>query len=66
MIKRVYGKADSFDLIFIKNGDIWTVSVPADLEDGRYVVELFAGTTLVLHHFIREYCICLMVKLYLR
>lgn len=42
MIKRVYGKADSFDLIFIENGGIWIVSVPADLEDGRYVVELFA------------------------
>lgn len=41
-ITRVWGKADQFDLVFSPSGDLWDAAVPADIEDGRYVVELFA------------------------
>ena len=41
MIVRLYGKADSLDIVFTKNEhNIWTCSVPPDLKDGRYVVAL--------------------------
>lgn len=42
MITRVYGKADNFELVFTEDGGAWSVLVPADLEDGKYVVELYA------------------------
>lgn len=42
MITHVWGRADKFDLIFLNiMGDIWNASVPADLDDGQYVVELY-------------------------
>lgn len=44
MVTRVWGKADSFELVFSPLGDSgeeWTATVPADLEDGQYAVELY-------------------------
>ena len=42
MVTRVWGKADSFELVFSSLGnDRWDAVVPADLEDGQYVVELY-------------------------
>ena len=44
---RVWGRADAFDLTFdmTKGGD-WEASVPADLEDGQYVCEIWAENTI--------------------
>lgn len=41
---RLWGTADKFDIEFKKNSSTgrWDVTIPADLEDGHYVVELFA------------------------
>lgn len=44
MVTRVWGKADSFELVFSHSGDSWrswNASVPADLADGQYIVELY-------------------------
>lgn len=42
MVIRVWGKADRLELVFSNLGnDNWVASVPADLEDGQYVVELY-------------------------
>jgi hypothetical protein len=44
MVTRVWGKADSFELVFYPSGDswkAWEAKVPADLEDGQYIVELY-------------------------
>lgn len=42
MVVKVWGKADRFELVFSCLGnDNWTASVPADLEDGQYVIELY-------------------------
>lgn len=41
MVTKVWGKADRFELVFSNLGnDNWAANVPADLEDGQYVVEL--------------------------
>lgn len=39
----IYGEADEFKLEFtqVKNGE-WTVSIPIDTEDGRYVTNIYA------------------------
>lgn len=42
MIKRVYGKADKYEIEFREDGGVWNAAVPADLTDGKYVVELWA------------------------
>lgn len=49
MVTQVWGNADSFELVFSPLGDDqWSATVPADLEDGQYIVELYckddAGT----------------------
>lgn len=42
MVTRVWGKADSFELVFSPLGDgLWNADVPVDLEDGQYIVELY-------------------------
>lgn len=43
-IIRLWGTADKFEIEFDKNPStgLWDVTIPADLEDGHYVVELFA------------------------
>ena len=43
-IIRLWGTADKFEIEFTKNTSTgrWDVSIPADLEDGHYVVELYA------------------------
>ena len=42
MITRVYGRADSYEIEFTESGGMWNAAVPADLTDGKYVVELWA------------------------
>lgn len=42
MIKRVYGKADNYELEFKEDGGFWRAAVPADLTDGKYVCEFWA------------------------
>lgn len=42
MIERVYGKADKYEIEFAEDGGLWKAAVPADLTDGKYVVELWA------------------------
>ena len=43
MITKLWGKADQFDLVFSNHGNNrWTAIVPADMEDGQYIVELYA------------------------
>ena len=39
---RVFGRADSFDIEFTKNGDKWEVDIPPDMIDGVYAVQLTA------------------------
>ena len=43
-IVRLWGTADKFDIEFDKNTvtGLWETQIPADLEDGHYVVELYA------------------------
>ena len=43
-IIRLWGTADKFEIEFNKNTSTgrWDVTIPADLEDGHYVVELYA------------------------
>jgi hypothetical protein len=44
MVTRVWGKADSFELVFSPSGsslEHWTAIVPIDLQDGQYAVELY-------------------------
>lgn len=44
MVTQVWGKADSFELVFSPLGssnEHWQAEVPADLEDGQYAVELY-------------------------
>ena len=42
VITRVWGKADHYELVFSPSGDLWEAAVPADMDDGMYVVELYA------------------------
>ena len=44
MVTRVWGKADSFELVFSPLDALneqWEAHVPADIEDGQYAVELY-------------------------
>lgn len=41
-VVRLWGKADSFDIEFTKDGDKWTVDIPPDMTDGVYAVQLTA------------------------
>lgn len=42
-ILRVWGKADSFDIEFTHiGGTKWKCSVPPDVKDGQYAVEIWA------------------------
>lgn len=42
-IVRLHGTADNFEIEFSKGTDgLWRCSVPADLEDGQYAVQLYA------------------------
>ncbi len=42
-IIRVWGKADSYDLVFSKGvDDSWNTAVPPDLTDGQYATEIHA------------------------
>lgn len=43
-IIRLWGTADNFDIEFDRDTvtGLWETQIPADLEDGHYVVELFA------------------------
>lgn len=38
----MYGHCDSFDVTYTKIGEnLWETEVPADLSDGKYVVEIY-------------------------
>ena len=38
----MYGHCDSFDVTYTKiGGNLWETEVPADLSDGKYVVEIY-------------------------
>ncbi len=42
MLTAMYGHCDSFDIIYTRiNGNLWQAEVPADLSDGKYVVDIF-------------------------
>lgn len=42
MIIAMYGHCDSFDVTYTKIGEkLWTTEVPADLSDGKYIVEIY-------------------------
>lgn len=43
MVKRVYGKCDSKDIIFFFNSEsgLWETTIPRDA-DGEYIVEIYA------------------------
>lgn len=41
MVTRVWGRADSYELVFSPSGAYWQASVPADMQDGQYAVELY-------------------------
>lgn len=42
-IIRVWGTADSYDLLYTLDTDgKWKVSIPADMDDGTYAVDVFA------------------------
>ena len=41
MVTRVWGRADSYELVFSLSGALWEAAVPADMGDGQYAVELY-------------------------
>lgn len=42
MIVSMYGRCDNFDVVYTKVGDgLWRTKVPADLSDGKYVVDIY-------------------------
>ena len=42
-IEAVWGTCDGHGIVFTQvSNDIWTCDVPADLSDGKYIVELYA------------------------
>ena len=46
MVTKMWGKADSFELVFSpidSSCEKWMTSVPADLDDGQYIVELYCS-----------------------
>ncbi len=43
MIVEMYGRCDNYDITFSQNtAGLWETRVPADYEDGMYVVEIYA------------------------
>lgn len=43
MITKMWGKCDNYDVVFTENEQgLWETIVPADFEDGKYVVEIWA------------------------
>lgn len=43
MIIEMYGKCDNYEITFTQNAaGLWEAGVPADYEDGQYVVEIWA------------------------
>jgi hypothetical protein len=43
----VTGHADTFDLVFTHNSDgKWTVILPPDLSDGRYICDIYAANAI--------------------
>lgn len=46
MIVAMYGHCDSFDVTYTKIGEnFWQAEVPADLSDGKYVVDIYGVDT---------------------
>lgn len=44
-IESMWGTCDGHGIVFTQvSYDTWTCDVPADLEDGKYIVEIFART----------------------
>lgn len=44
-IKEMWGKCDGSDIVFTKAQEgLWEATVPADLKDGTYVIEVSAET----------------------
>lgn len=42
MLTAMYGHCDSFDIVYEKVSEgLWQAEVPADLSDGKYVVDIF-------------------------
>lgn len=59
-IQSVWGTCDGYGIIFTQvSDDTWSCDVPADLDDGTYIVEIYAKTysgitiytTAILHMF---------------
>lgn len=67
MVTEMYGTCDGYDIIF-KNegGDLWTTIVPADLEDGRYIISIYAkldSGEIIYYAGILYICNCKLVSL---
>lgn len=46
MIIAMYGHCDSFDVTYTRIGEgLWQAEVPADLSDGKYVVDIYGVDT---------------------
>lgn len=42
MIVSMYGHCDDFDVVYAKtDNNLWQTNIPADLSDGKYVVEIY-------------------------
>lgn len=45
MIVEMYGTCDGKNILFRNvGGNMWETIVPADMEDGTYIVEIYAKT----------------------
>lgn len=45
-VTEMWGKADDYNVVFHKEGDLWETIVPPDLSDGKYVVDITARTNI--------------------
>lgn len=44
MITQMWGKCDDYEVVYTQNErGLWETVVPADFEDGKYVVEIWAA-----------------------